>query len=146
LKKPALQASIAQLEEQISQFKQHAVYYEERLTSQKAELEKAHKEELESALQQKATEARESAEKDFRDRLLVLTRFLCAAAAMRASGDATSNESRAFEGALLQVYGGNEDAVSAMVKLIEGNDTQVPSTDGELLDVTCKQQPIFTSY
>lgn len=104
-------------------------------------MEKAHKEELEAALQRKAAEAAESAEKDFRSRLLVLTRFLCAAAAMRASGDSTSNESRAFEGALLQVYGGNEDAVSAMVKLIDGSDSQVPSTDGELLDVTCKCIP-----
>lgn len=70
--------------------------------------------------------------------MLVLTRFLCAAAAMRVSGDAGSNHSRAFEGALLQVYGGNEDAVSAMTKLIDGTDDRIPGTDGELLDVTCK--------
>ncbi|KAK2745608.1 hypothetical protein FQN55_006098 [Onygenales sp. PD_40] len=141
LKKPALQASIAQIEEQLNQYKQYGAYYEDRLASQKAELEKAHKEELEAvkeaaaAKQATAAETLESAEKDFREKLLVLSRFLRAAAAMRRSGDETSNDSRAFEGALFQVYGGTDEAVTAMVKLIDGAEENVPSVDAEPLEV-----------
>ncbi|PGH13765.1 hypothetical protein AJ79_03464 [Helicocarpus griseus UAMH5409] len=135
LKKPALQATVAQIEEQINQFKQYGQYYEDRLASQKSELEKAHNDELETAKEKAIAEAKESAEKEYKERLLVLSRFLRAAAAMRRSGDETSSDSRAFEGALFQVYGGTEDAVSAMVKLIDGSDDIVPSVDAEPLDV-----------
>ena len=83
-------------------------------------------------------EAMESAEEEFRERLLVLSRFLRAAAAMRRTGDETSSDSRAFEGALLQVYGGTDEAVTAMLKLIHGADEKVPSVDVEPLDVTCR--------
>ncbi|KAL1955636.1 hypothetical protein VTO42DRAFT_8369 [Malbranchea cinnamomea] len=136
LKKPTLQAQIAQLEEQLSHFKQYGAYYEGRLAKQKEELEEAHKKELEAAKQQAVEEATRAADKSFRERLLVLTRFLRAAAAWRVSGDDSSSDSRAFEGALLQVYGGTDEAVSAMIKLIEGSNEQVPSVEGELLEVT----------
>ncbi|KAL2385479.1 hypothetical protein BDBG_06073 [Blastomyces gilchristii SLH14081] len=135
LKKPALQAAVLQIEEQINQYKQYGQYYEDRLSSQKTEIEKAHKDEL-NALKEKVTaETLESAEKTFEQRLLVLSQFLRAAAAMRRSGDETSSDSRAFEGALFQVYGGTEEAVSAMVKLINGAEDIVPSVDAEPLDV-----------
>ncbi|PGH33000.1 hypothetical protein GX50_04215 [[Emmonsia] crescens] len=135
LKKPALQAVISQIEEQINQYKQYGQYYEDRLASQKIEIEKAHKDELEALKEKVAAETLESAEKVFEERLLVLSQFLRAAAAMRRSGDETSSDSRAFEGALFQVYGGTEEAVSAMVKLINGADDIVPSVDAEPLDV-----------
>lgn len=148
LKKPSLQANIAQFEEQISQFKQHGAYYEERLAHQKTALEEAHKKELEAARKEleaarkdAADEATRVADKAFRDRFLVMTRFLRAAAAVRVSGDDTSSDSRAFEGVLLQVYGGTDEAVSAMVKLVDGSSEQVPSVDGELLEATCKLNP-----
>lgn len=48
-----------------------------------------------------------------------------------------TSDSRAFEGALYQVYGGTDEAVNAMIKLIEGADEKVPSVESELLDVTC---------
>lgn len=101
-------------------------------------MEKAHKQELEDARLKAATEATESTKKDFKDQLLTLSCFLRAAAAMRRSGDETSSESRAFEGALLLVYGGTEEAVSAMLKLINGDEEKIPSVDTEPLDVTCK--------
>jgi hypothetical protein len=58
---------------------------------------------------------------------------------MRRSGDETSPESRAFEGVLYQVYGGSQDAVSSMLKLIDGVDEKVASVEGETLEVTCKE-------
>lgn len=85
-----------------------------------------------------AAEAGAASKDDFRKQLLSLTKFLCAAAAMRRSGDETARETRAFEGVLYQVYGGTYDAVDSMVKLIEGADEKIVSVDGETLDITCK--------
>ncbi|KAK2755721.1 hypothetical protein FQN54_005871 [Arachnomyces sp. PD_36] len=136
LKKPSLQEKVTQIEEQISQYKQFGASYEERLASQKATLEKVHQQELEDARLKAAAEATELAKKGFKEQLLTLSRFLRAAAAMRRSGDETSNESRAFEGALVQVYGGTEEAVSSMLKLISGEEEKIPSVEGESLDIT----------
>lgn len=138
LKKPALQANISQIEDQISHYKQFAAYYEERLASQKAALDKAHQEELGAAREKAVAEAAESSRKELGDRLLSLSRFLCAAAAMRRSGDETSSESRAFEGVLYQVYGGCREAVTSMLKLIDGVDEGILSVEGETLDFSCK--------
>ncbi|KAF9887655.1 hypothetical protein FE257_009748 [Aspergillus nanangensis] len=136
LKKPSLQASVVQLEDQIAHFKQFASQYEERLATQKAELEKAHQEEL-KALKEKATaEAGDVKKDDTRQQLLSLSKFLCAAAAMRRSGDETARETRAFEGILYQVYGGSSEAVDAMVKLIDGAEENIVSVEGETLDIT----------
>jgi hypothetical protein len=93
---------------------------------------------LEDAKSKAAAEATETAKAGFREQLLTLSRFLRAAAAMRRAGDGTSSESRAFEGALFQVYVGTEDAVSSMLKLIDGTEDKIPSIDAEPLDVTCK--------
>lgn len=138
LKKPILQAHVTQLEEQIAQYKQFASHYEERLVSQKVALEKAHQEELEAAREKFTAEANAAHKQDFKKHLLVLSQFLRAAATIRRSGDEGSAENRAFEGVLFQVYGGSQDAVDAMLKLIEAADEKVPSVEGELLDVTCK--------
>lgn len=138
LKKPALQANIAQLEEQIGHYKRFAAYYEERLSSQKADLEKAHNDELEAIREKVVAETTEANKTGFREQLLALSKFLAAAAAMRRSGDETSSESRAFEGVLYQVYGGSYEAVTSMLKLIDGVDEKVVSVDGETLDATCE--------
>ncbi|PGH15485.1 hypothetical protein AJ80_05502 [Polytolypa hystricis UAMH7299] len=135
LKKPGLQATVAQIEEQLSQFKQYGAYYEAKLASQKAELEKAHRDELDATKEKAVAETKEATEKDFGERLLVLSRFLRAAAAMRRSGDETSSDSRAFEGVLFQVYGGTEEAVAGMLKLINGAEDKIPSVDAQPLDV-----------
>jgi hypothetical protein len=138
LKKPALQATAAQLEEQIAQYKQFAAHYEERLVSQKTALENAHKEELESVREQVAAEFKQSEQKELREQLLTLSKFLRAAAAVRRIGDDAAPESRAFEGVLFQVYGGSYDAVDAMLKLINGVEEQVPAVEGDILNVTCE--------
>lgn len=138
LKKPALQAQVAQIEEQIAQYKQFASHYEERLVSQKAALEAAHKEEIEAIQQKAAAEIKESQESKLRSQLLTLSQFLRTAASFRHAGEEASAEAPAFEGVLLQIYGGTKDAVDAMVKLIDGADEKIVGVDEQLLDVTCK--------
>lgn len=136
LKKPALQANIAQLEEQIGHYKKFATYYEERLASQKADLEKAHKAELEAIRETVVAETTRANEKLFKDQLLALSKFLSAAATMRRSGDETSIQSRAFEGVLYQVYGGTPEAVTLIQKLVDGVEEKIASVEGEILDFT----------
>ncbi|KAB8228726.1 hypothetical protein BDV23DRAFT_166838 [Aspergillus alliaceus] len=136
LKKPALQGSIAQIEEQITHYKEFAAQYEQRLATQKTELERAHKEEVDAIKEKAVSEANESSQTDLRQRLLSLSKFLCAAATMRRSGDETSSLTRAFEGVLYQVYGGSHEAVNSMLKLIDGVDEKVVSVEGETLDIT----------
>ena len=92
------------------------------------------------------SEAQIAAKKEAKDNMLVLSKFLRAAAAKRQSGDETSDENRAFEGALLLVYGGDAGAVSAMEKLIEGSDEKVPAVDQEPLDFNCKFVEFFVRY
>jgi hypothetical protein len=137
LKKPALQAQVAQIEEQLSHFKEFAAQYEERLISQKAALEKAHEEELEAVRANAVADTTEAASRALRQQLLTLTKFLCAAANSRRAGE-ESLESRALEGVLFQVYAGNQDAVSAMLKLINGADDKVPSVEGPDLEFSCE--------
>jgi polyhydroxyalkanoate synthesis regulator phasin len=140
LKKPAIQAAIAQTEEQLAHYNELAAIYEQRLASQKAELEEAHKQEVES-LQEKAAaaaaaEVPESPKEDIDQKLLSLSKFLSAVANLRHTGDGTSPKSRAFEGVLFQVYGGSLDAVASMKKLIDGVDEKISSVEGETLDIT----------
>ncbi|KAM5452157.1 hypothetical protein MaudCBS49596_003511 [Microsporum audouinii] len=139
LKKPALQESIAHIEEQIAQYKQLEAYYEEQHAKEKAKLEAQHKEELESLKKNLVTESEQNDEKRFKERLLVLSRFLRAAANKRGVADEHSVEARGFEGSLYQVYGGTEQAVEAMIKLIDGTDDKVPSVESEILDITYAQ-------
>jgi hypothetical protein len=139
LKKPSIQAAITHAEEQLAHYNELAAIYEQRLSSQKAELEEAHKQEVES-LQEKAAAAEvpESPKEDIGQQLLVLSKFLFTIAHLRHAGEGTSPESRAFEGVLFQVYGGSLDAVASMKKLIDGADEKISSIEGETLDVTCK--------
>ena len=137
-KKPALQASLAQLEEQIAQYQQFDEEYQKRLSTEKAALETSHKEELEKLRDSAIAEASAAGKKEAKESLLVLSKFLRAAAAKRQDGDETSEENRAFEGALLLVYGGDASAVGAMEKIIEGSEDKVPAVDGQALDITCK--------
>ncbi len=83
-------------------------------------------------------EAKAEGENQSKDNLLVLSKFLRAAAAKRQGGDENSPENRAFEGALLLVYGGELGAVTAMEKLISGSDEMVPTVDGVPSDFSCK--------
>ncbi|PLB45391.1 hypothetical protein P170DRAFT_439160 [Aspergillus steynii IBT 23096] len=135
-KKPALQASVAQIEEQIGHLKEFAAHYEQRLASQKAELAKLHQDELKAVQEKAVAEAKDASKKDLRVQLLSLSKFLYTAATMRRSGDETSNVTRAFEGVLYQIYAGSHDAVTSMLKVVDGVDEPVVSVEGETLEVT----------
>lgn len=101
-------------------------------------METAHKQELDTAREKAVAEVKESQESTVRAQLLTLSQFLRSAASFRRAGDAESPESQAFEGVLLQVYGGNQDAVESMLKLINGVDDKVTGVDGQVLNVSCK--------
>lgn len=137
-KKPALQASLTQFEEQLAQFKQFDEDSQKRLAVEKSALETSHKEELEKVKEASAAEAKAVGQKESKDNLLILSKFLRAAAAKRQGGDENSPENRAFEGALLLVYGGETGAVTAMEKLISGSDELVPTVDQIPSEFTCK--------
>jgi hypothetical protein len=134
LKKPSLQASLAQLEEQVAQYKKFDEEYQARIASEKAALEALHKEELEKAKE----EARAESKKEEKESLLLLTKFLRLAAAKRQTGDEDSEESKAFEGVLLQVYGGDASALATAEKLIQGSEERVLGVDLTQIDFTCK--------
>ncbi|CAD6580387.1 MAG: hypothetical protein ASARMPREDX12_004198 [Alectoria sarmentosa] len=138
-KKPSLQASLMQLEEQTAQYKQFDEDYQKRLTAEKSALEIAHTDELHKVKEAAVAEAAAECKKEAKDNLLVLSKFLRAAAAKRQGGDETSPENRAFEGALLLVYGGEVGAVVAMESLIAGSDEKVPTVDQTPSEFTYKQ-------
>ena len=133
-----MQASLAQLEEQISQYKQFDEDYQKRLSAEKAALESSHKDELQKVRDVAVVEAAAEGKKEAKDNLLVLSKFLRAAAAKRQGGDETSAENRAFEGALLLVYGGEAGAVAAMESLVDGSEDKVPTVDQTPSEFTCK--------
>lgn len=138
-KKPALESQLAQLEEQLAQYKKFEQELQNKAVQEKEILQKGHSEELEKLRATLKDEAALEVKKTFREQFLTLSRFLRAAAARRQLPEDDSNElTKAFEGALLQVYGGDPSAVAAAEKLIEGSQDNVPSTDGEILSVTCE--------
>ena len=137
-KKPGLQAQLAQLEEQVAQYKKFDQEYQDKLAREKEIMQKSHSGEMEALKATLAAEAAIEQKKAFREKVLTLSRFLRAAAARRQMEDDDSDLTKAFEGALLQVYGGDAIAVAAAEKLIEGADEGVPSTEGIPLSITCK--------
>lgn len=139
-KKPGLQAQLAQLEEQVAQYKKFDQEYQDKLAREKEIMQKSHSGEMEALKATLAAEAAIEQKKAFREKVLTLSRFLRAAAARRQMEDDDSDLTKAFEGALLQVYGGDAIAVAAAEKLIEGAEDGVPSTEGVLLSVTCKSR------
>ncbi|KAJ4289823.1 hypothetical protein N0V90_011154 [Kalmusia sp. IMI 367209] len=138
-KKPSLKNQLAQLEEQLAQYKKFEQEYQNKVTQEKEILQKAHSEELEKLRDTLKDEAALEVKKTFREQFLTLSRFLRAAAARRQLEDDDSDLTKAFEGALLQVYGGDPTAVAAAEKLIDGSEDSVPSTEGVILSVTYAQ-------
>ena len=141
-KKPSLQAFLVQQEEQIAQYKQFDEDYQRHVATEKAALLASHQKELEQVREAAISEANDASKKEAKENLLVLSKFLRAAAAKRQGGDETSAENRAFEGALLLIYGGETNAVEAMEKLIAGNDEKVPTVDSVPSEFTCKSQTL----
>lgn len=142
-RKPALQAQLAQFEEQHGHYIKYGQELEARFAKEKEILAKSHSGELEALRATIRAEAALEQQKLLKDKLLTLSRFLRAAAARRQLEDDDSDLTKAFEGALLQVYGGDAAAVNAAEKLIEGAEVGVPSTEGVVLSVTCELPQAF---
>ncbi|KAG9532680.1 hypothetical protein KCU93_g995, partial [Aureobasidium melanogenum] len=139
-KKPALQSQLAQLEEQIAQYKKVDADYQSRMSAQHLQLTSAHQAELETLKGSLKEQLEKELNAALRQKLLTFSQFLRAAAAKRViEEEADTDESKAFEGALLLVYGGDDKAVDAVMNLIQGSDEQVPSVEGELLPVKYSQ-------
>lgn len=139
-KKPAIRAQLAQLEDQLTHYRTFSQDLEERFAREKASLIESHEAEIaqlkeEAAANTKATDSKP----DIQEALQVITHFLHAAASKRQSEDPNSNEARAFEGALLLVYQGNESSLATLRSLIEGADEKITDTQGELVDYTYAQ-------
>lgn len=132
-KKPALQTALAQYEEQLVQYQKIHEQYQTRAAADKAEWAKTLEKTKEEALSQVKAEFKNSMD----SKLLVLSQFLRLAAYRREeSQEPESDESQAIEGVLLAIYSGDESAVSAMQKLIEGSGDQIVSVPGDQLQTT----------
>jgi hypothetical protein len=144
LNKPKLQESLAQLEDQITQYKKFDQEYKAKMQAEKAEYEKIHTEkaskELEEAVALAKAEAAAAALKGQHDGLLLISQFLRLAAIRRGDeeADATLDENKALEGVLAKVYTGDEEAVQTMLKIIMGSNVPTVSVNGEVLTTTCE--------
>lgn len=143
---------MAQLEEQIVQYKKFNQEYKARSQAEMAEFEKSFTERAAKELQEKVAaakaEAVASAEKDQQGALLLLSQFLRLAAIRRGDEEADANldENKALEGVLAKVYTGNQEAVDTMINLIQGSDTTTVSINNEPLTTTCKLFFFFPLY
>jgi hypothetical protein len=146
LKKPQLQGQLAQLEEQLTTFRRIEAEHQAQLSREKELLVSAHAAELDAARREARdeglAEAKAAATSRERDRLLLFTRFLAAAAIRRSREDQETQENRAFEGALLLVYGGNAVSVVAAQNIIDGSDEKLVGVDDVITDITC-MLPLF---
>lgn len=139
LKKPQLQGQLQQYEEQISQYKKFDAEYQTQLQSQRSDLESKHAAELDKVKEDTRLDAMTVSATEVRKKLLVFSQFLRAAAAKRNNEDqAETDENKAFEGALLLVYGGDQTAVDTAVAIIEGSEEEVPNIEGTPLPIKCK--------
>lgn len=136
LKKPQLEVDREQLEEQLNHYKKIQDEFQTRITRQKESSETAHAKELKELEDKIRAEEEAKADKVFKQRLLVFSQFLRSAAARRQQAEEETELSKAFEGALLQVYGGNPEAVEATEKLVNGSEEHVISTEGLELSVS----------
>lgn len=116
--------------------------YRTRGAADLAELEKSltakhDKDKADTVAQLKEQNAGEAAETQ-RASLLLLSQFLRLAAARRSEdADASLDENMALEGVLLNVYSGDDTAVSTMLKLVEGSNDKTQSVNGDELQTTC---------
>ncbi|KAI9846191.1 MAG: hypothetical protein M1837_004305 [Sclerophora amabilis] len=147
LKKPALRASLSQLEEQVAQYKKFDQDYQARLDSELASLKASHKAELETIREATRQEVLEEARAETKGKTkgdtLLLSKFLRLAAAKRqdrqADAQVTAPNESALEGLLMMVYGGDDGAVLAIERLINGSDDPILDTSQNPVDYTYAQ-------
>lgn len=138
-KKPQLQSQLQSLEEQLSAYRKIDTEYRNLIDKEKESLLASHVEELNSVRDEVRNDVEKKAKEELKINLLTFSRFLAAAANRRNTGDEESPEARAFEGALLLVYGGDANAVEAAEKIISGSEENVIGVDGASTGITCKR-------
>ncbi|CAI4217227.1 unnamed protein product [Parascedosporium putredinis] len=142
LKKPALEAQLAQYEEQLVQYKKIDAEYRSNTEAQVQRVQTTLTEKFEKEKADAVREIQEKAEADIKtslhDSLLIVSQFLRLAAARRIDeeSDPGLDENLALEGILSAVYCGDENAVTTMLKLVEGTNDRTQSTAGEELEST----------
>lgn len=146
---------MVQYEEQIAQYKKFDQEYKAKAQVEKAEFEKVLNErsakELEEAVAKAKAEAAALTTQNQQKDLLLISQFLRLAAIRRADeeADANQDENKALEGVLARVYTGDENAVTTMLKLIQGSEEETVSVTGDVLTTTCKPHsrllPVFCS-
>jgi hypothetical protein len=146
LKKPQLQAQVASLEAQLTVFREIEEGYEKKSSKEKEALLAAHATEISRTKKEAKIEAARELKEKTRFALLTFSRFLAAAANRRNQGDDTSEEAKAFEGALLLVYGGDSSAVDAAEKIINGSSEKVTDVQGAPTNVPCKLSASISPY
>jgi hypothetical protein len=154
-KKASQQAQHQQLQDQLSQYKKLDSEYRSRASSAKAELEKSltdkhEKDKADALAEVKADLEKKSAaeiKQTLHDSFLVLSQFLRLAAARRAEGaDPSLDENLALEGVLLNIYSGDDNAVTTILKLVKGSDDVTTDVQGQSLHTTCKFQAPCLSF
>ena len=119
----------------MTQYQKVDEQYKTRAASDKAEWEKS----LEKVKADAVGEATEGHQKSLRENLLLISQFLRLAACRREeASEPDSDESQAIEGVLLAIYAGDEGAVNALLKLVEGSEDHILSVPGEELQTTCE--------
>jgi hypothetical protein len=142
-KRPMLLNQLAQAEKQLAQFRELEQELMAKFALEKEALAKTHSEEVDELRDTLKAEGVLEQKKVFREKFLTLSRFLRTAAARRQREEDDSDLTKAFEGALLLVYGGDTNAVTAAERLIDGTDDSVPSTEGVALSVTCEYHTVL---
>lgn len=141
LKKPALEASLAQLKAQVEQYKKFDQEYKAAAQAEKEQFQKTTGEkavkELEDAVAAAKVQAAVAAKKEQEEGFLALSQFLRLAAVRRGEDeDPELPQNVALEALLVNVYTGDASAVGAISKIIQGSTEQVCNQAGGVLDVT----------
>lgn len=127
------------MEEQLAQYRKVDGEYQTRLSAEKQAFEDKFAGELATATAAAKKEAEANTKQVVKQKLLLFSQFLRAAAAKRViEEEADTEESKAFEGALLLVYGGDDKAVQAAENIVDGSEEYVPSVEGQPLSIKCK--------
>jgi hypothetical protein len=133
LKKPALKAQLDHLEETQSLLTKISADIESSVTAKITE-------KLTEQFEKEKAEAAELAKADQKKKFLSLSMFLRLVADRRAEGaDPSVDQNAALEAVLAVCFGGDEDAVSTMEKLVIGVDEKVVGVTGEQLSATFAQ-------
>ncbi|KAK5070836.1 hypothetical protein LTR64_003810 [Lithohypha guttulata] len=140
LKKPQIEAQLAQLEEQQKNFSEFAQDLEARHDKEKASLAEAHNAEIEKVKQEAVQGSSSASTMKVQEALRITCQFLHAVASHRQNEDLEENEKEAYEAVLHHLYQGNHASVETVTHLVEGREEKIsdPNTS-KTIDYTFAQ-------